>query len=299
MLPAWLMPHQQKLQLLIAKQLLAHGIMFTGVEGVGKGLLADWLAASLLCTSTQLRPCNGCKSCLLRIAGNHSDFLIIDASGSSIGVDAVRQLSLFMQGRAQQQAHKVVILPSAHKLTEAAANALLKTLEEPPQNSYLILHTNAEATLPSTVLSRCQRWPIAAQFGPDAEQWLSMQSGVAVPDYLLTYCAGGPLKALSMIESGEISHINTALNALQAYLQKKLSLQECIKVVESTADLNRLIGWFIRYDVLTNGKMTDGKKILAVHQLYNRWCRDAALILGQNKQLALSALLTELDKLQN
>ena len=103
MLPAWLMPHQQKLQLLIAKQLLAHGIMFTGVEGVGKGLLADWLAASLLCTSTQLRPCNGCKSCLLRIAGNHSDFLIIDASGSSIGVDAVRQLSLFMQGRAQQQ----------------------------------------------------------------------------------------------------------------------------------------------------------------------------------------------------
>ena len=299
MLPVWLESYRYDFDALLAKQHLAHAILFTGVEGVGKDVLAQWLAASLLCTTELKRPCNNCKSCLLRIAGSHSDLLVIDASGSSIGVDAIRQLSLFMQGRAQQQVNKVVILPSVHKLTEAAANALLKTLEEPPQNSYLILHTHAEATLPSTLLSRCQRWPIKAQFGAEAQQWLAMQSGKTVPDFLLAYCAGGPLKALSLIETDDVANISAALEALHAFFNKTLSLAECIKVLETITDLSRLFGWFIRYDVLAAGKITEERKIFAVHQLYNRWCRDAAIILGQNKQLALSALLTELDKLQS
>ncbi|HSG52728.1 MAG TPA: DNA polymerase III subunit [Rheinheimera sp.] len=299
MLPAWLATYQRDLADLQVKQQLAHGILFTGVEGVGKDLLAQWLAAFLLCTTELQRPCHKCKSCLLRIAGSHSDLLVIDASGTTIGVDAIRQLSVFMQGRAQQQANKVVILPSAHKLTEAAANALLKTLEEPPQNSYLILHTHAQATLPSTVLSRCQLWPVAAQFGADTQQWLSMQSGKTVPDFLLAYCAGGPLKALSLIETEEVANICAALEALKAFFNKTLSLAECIKILETSTDLSRLFGWFIRYDLLAAGKITQERKILAVHQLYNRWCRDAVMILGQNKQLSLSALLTELDKLQS
>ena len=123
---------------------LAHGLLFSGPSGVGKTDLANWLVAALLCTETK-KPCGQCKSCLLRAAGSHSDLLITDNSGSSIGVDAVRQLSHFLHGSAQQQSNKVVLLTQAEKLTESAANALLKTLEEPPKHSFIVLTSAAAA----------------------------------------------------------------------------------------------------------------------------------------------------------
>mgnify|MGYP006197657489 CR=1 FL=1 len=101
MLP-WLVHYQQQLEQLLHNARLAHGLLFIGPAGIGKTALANWLSAALLCTDAQ-KPCKACKSCLLRIAGSHSDLLVVDSSGSSIGVDAVRQLSVFMQGRAQQQ----------------------------------------------------------------------------------------------------------------------------------------------------------------------------------------------------
>ena len=152
MLPPWIAPYTEQFGSLIRQNQLAHGLLLKGPQGIGKQLLADWLVAALLCTEA-VPACGRCKSCLLRQAGNHPDLYITDSSGSSIGVDAVRQVSQFMQGRAQQQKHKVVILPDAEKLTEAASNALLKTLEEPPANSYIILYSANVQTLPATLLS--------------------------------------------------------------------------------------------------------------------------------------------------
>lgn len=304
MLP-WLVRYQQQFIPLLANQRLAHGLLLSGVEGIGKSALANWLAAALLCTelATALgtgpaEACGKCKSCLLRLAGNHSDLLIVDNSAGSIGVDAVRRLSQFMHGRAQQQLNKVVLLAQAEKLTEAAANALLKTLEEPPQNSFLILQTSAAATLPATLLSRCQQWPLAAESSSGAQHWLAQQSNRPVPDFLLTYCAGGPLKALKLLESGEADKVQTQIQTLQQFFAGQLALADCTKQLDSSSELRQLLGWFLRRHLLPAITTQEPQRLLAIHQLYNRWCRDETQILGQNRALALSALLTELTRLR-
>lgn len=296
-LQPWLIPYQQQLTTLLQNNQLAHGLLISGPAGIGKSVLANWLAASLLCTE-QLKPCGKCKSCLLRLAGSHSDLLIIDSSGSSIGVDSVRQLSQFMYGRAQQQLNKVVLLADAEKLTEAAANALLKTLEEPPQNSFLLLQTRASNTLAATLLSRCQHWALAAEFGAATLHWLTQHSNRAVPEFLLTYCAGGPLKALSMLESGEADQLQLTLHNLNQFLADKLTLQDIVKQLDGVSELRQLLGWFLTQQLLPAMTGQDPQRILAIHQLYSRWCRDEMQILGQNKVLALSAFLTELKRLQ-
>ena len=296
MLP-WLIGYQQQLNTLLTTGQLAHGLLLSGPEGIGKHQLANWLAAALLCTAETV-PCGQCKSCLLRQAGSHADLLIIDSSGSSIGVDAIRQLSQFMAGRAQQQRNKVVLLPGVEKLTEAAANALLKTLEEPPQDSFLILQTKASNSLAPTLLSRCQHWSLAAEYGDDTQSWLAQQSNRAVPDFLLHYCAGAPLKALTMLESGEADQLELLLNHLAAFFNDTQSLSQTVKQLEQATAVTTLLGWFLRRRLLPQLADVAPARILAIHQLYSRWCRDEIQILGQNKQLALSAFLTELKRLQ-
>lgn len=295
MLP-WLQPYQQQLNTLLQNNRLAHGLLFAGPSGVGKTDLANWLVAALLCTETK-KPCGQCKSCLLRAAGSHSDLLITDNSGSSIGVDAVRQLSQFMHGRAQQQQNKVVLLAQAEKLTEAAANALLKTLEEPPQNSFLILLTQASTTLPATLLSRCQHWQIAAQFGVDAKRWLSAHSNRPVAEFILSYSGGGPLKALALLESGEADQIQDAVQGLTQFLAGQQTLELTLKQLDFSTQLSPLFGWMLRQQLVPAMVGRSPDKQLALQALYSRFSRDEAQILGQNKALALSAFLCELKRL--
>ena len=292
----WLQQMTEQFNQLIATDKMAHAILISGVSGLGKAELANQLAATLLCSGAQ-KPCGSCKSCYLRLANNHPDLLIIDSSATTVGVDAIRVLSSFLHGSAQQQRNKVVVLTDAEKLTEAAANALLKTLEEPPAHSYILLTSAAAPLLPATVLSRCQQWAVAAQFSGVAQSWLEQQATVPVPDYLLSYCGGAPLKALAMLENGAAENLNTALNCLNGYMRDEVSLTDCVKSVGTIADLTPLLGWYLQQQLLPSLTEKAAAKQLALHQLFSRWCRDEKQILGQNKPLALTALLSSLKRL--
>jgi DNA polymerase III subunit delta' len=307
MLP-WLQKYQQQFHGLVKQSSLAHAMLITGPEGVGKTSLANWLIASLLCTNTgasnaagksDARPCEQCKSCLLRHAGNHADLLVVDTTQNSIGVDAVRHITLFMQSTAQQQQNKLVLLRHAERLTEAAANALLKTLEEPPKNSYLLLLSPYPARLTATLLSRLQHWPLAAQFDRHALHWLEQHSNRAVPEFLLSYCSGGPLKALNLLESGQADHIQTALQLLQQFFSERVSLQETVKQLLATEQVATILGFYLRQTYMPQLLQINAERLPLAHQYYMRWCRDEQNILGQNKSLALSALLTELRRLRH
>lgn len=150
-----------------------HGQLFYGLPGVGKQAMVEQLANSLLCLqSTNLSPCGQCKGCHLNQAATHPDKRVISVEGQSIGVDDIRSVSDFMNQSAAQNGAKVVVINDCHKMTTAAANALLKTLEEPSKQRFLLLTTSQLNQLPATILSRCAKMDIVVKSPQLAAQWL-------------------------------------------------------------------------------------------------------------------------------
>lgn len=290
----WLTSVQLQLGQLARNGQLHHALLFTGPQGVGKHQVAQRLAKQLLC----LQPfvdgaCGYCKSCLLVDAGHHPDLLALH-SDSSIGVDAVRELSQFMQGTPQQGGARVVLLPHAHKMTEAAANALLKTLEEPGRDSFLLLQTAHEQQLLPTILSRCQRWLIAPVNDQAALHWLAEQCRKPVPAYLLAYCAGAPLRALQLLESGQSEQIDQVLQLLPQYIAGDYPLTDMVKTLEAQSEATTILYWFVRQFGPT---LVDNRHCQQLFLRLAQWCRDEQQILGQNRTLALTALLLDVQRL--
>lgn len=291
----WLNSYQYKLTELAEAGRLHHALLLTGPVGIGKLVLSKRLAAYLLCkTPVQQLPCGLCKSCQLMASGHHPDLWQLPTEGSSsIGVDPIRALGQFMHGASQQGGVKLAIIPQAELMTEAAANALLKTLEEPPQNSFLILQSAHPAQLLPTILSRCQSWALAPVYGEQIETWLQEHSSRPVPDFLLQYVGGAPLLALKLLESDEAAAISAQLVMLKKFVSAQLDMYELLAHLPDTEQLASTLFWFIRQELWNKG----GEMQLKHHQLLvslQQWSRDRQLITGQNAVLNLSALLVQL-----
>lgn len=152
----------------IKQNLLPHALLLKGYALAGQDELAVWLANKLLCADNQgFDACGQCKSCLLVKSASHPDIQIIDNGDKTIGVDLVRLASQFFQKTAQLSQNKVVIIKSSENMTESAANALLKTLEEPTQNSFLLLSCNDVDLLLPTIISRCSQIQIQPPVGQE------------------------------------------------------------------------------------------------------------------------------------
>ncbi|MCQ2566585.1 MAG: DNA polymerase III subunit gamma/tau [Clostridia bacterium] len=144
------------LQNQIASGSTGHAYLFCGTRGTGKTTTARLLAKALNCTGNGAKPCGQCSACKAIAAGNFLDVVEIDAASNN-GVDDIRDLRESVNFPPAVGRTKVYIIDEAHMLTGPAANALLKTLEEPPQNVVFILATTEPSKLPATILSRCLR----------------------------------------------------------------------------------------------------------------------------------------------
>src|SRR5438552_2505679 len=139
---------------------IAHAYLFCGTRGTGKTSTARILAKCLNCESTgapTATPCNKCNSCLAVARGDDIDVIEIDAA-SNTGVDNVRDLIANAQYRPARRRFNVYIIDEVHMLSKSAFNALLKTLEEPPEHVKFILATTEPEKVLPTILSRCQRY---------------------------------------------------------------------------------------------------------------------------------------------
>ncbi|MGD9719681.1 MAG: DNA polymerase III subunit gamma/tau [Pirellulales bacterium] len=140
---------------------VGHAYLFTGARGVGKTSAARILAKALNCeTGPTATPCNHCDICESIAAGNDVDVLEIDGA-SNRGIDEIRQLRQNVGIRPSRARYKIYIIDEVHMLTREAFNALLKTLEEPPEHVKFIFCTTEAAKIPITILSRCQRFDFA------------------------------------------------------------------------------------------------------------------------------------------
>jgi len=148
----------------IEQERIAHGYIFSGHRGIGKTTVARILAMALNCRSAQQpisEPCGVCDSCTEIRAGNSVDVIEIDAA-TNRGIDEIRELREAARYRPARDRFKIYILDEAHQITDAAFNALLKTLEEPPGHVVFMLATTQPEDIPQTIRSRCQHFSFRA-----------------------------------------------------------------------------------------------------------------------------------------
>ena len=138
---------------------VAHALIFSGVRGVGKTTIARIMAKAINCHNQDEAPCDRCPSCEAIIAGNAMDLHEIDGA-SNRGIQEIRDLKENIRFLPAQERFKVIIIDEVHMLTTEAFNALLKTLEEPPEHVFFMFATTEIHKVPVTILSRCQRYEL-------------------------------------------------------------------------------------------------------------------------------------------
>lgn len=200
----WQAPAWAQVRAMIGAGRLPHALLLTGPPGSGKADFAAALAALLLCPDAGgEQACGRCRSCALFAAGTHPDLLQVapEDGGVQIRVDQVRAATDFAGLSLQLAPRKVILLRPADAMNTAAANALLKTLEEPPGATVLLLLASRAAALPATVLSRCTRLGLAARDEAGTGEVLDgLDAGEARA--ALALAAGAPLAARRYVEEG-------------------------------------------------------------------------------------------------
>lgn len=177
------------LQNAIVHQKISHAYIIQGEKYAGKKMIADIFARALQCEAGENKPCNQCRSCKQAINRNHPDIIYVSHEKPNvISVDNIRdQINGDIAIKPYSGAHKIYIMDDAQKMNQQAQNALLKTLEEPPEYAViLLLATNVEMML-QTILSRCVVMNIKSVSNETIKQYL--MENVHIPDYLATVCA--------------------------------------------------------------------------------------------------------------
>jgi DNA polymerase-3 subunit gamma/tau len=183
---------QKTLTNAIESRRIAHGYIFSGQRGTGKTTVARILARCLNCIHGPIaKPCGVCASCLEIAAGNSVDVIEIDAA-SNRGINEMREIRENVRYRPARDRYKVFIVDEAHQITKEAFNALLKTLEEPPEWVVFILCTTEAAEIPITIASRCQHFNFrSVEFARVMERmaYIAKQEGITADDETLSVIA--------------------------------------------------------------------------------------------------------------
>lgn len=182
-----------------------HAIAVTGSAGLGKSGFAARFARALLCSSPMPDGdgCGRCRSCRLQAAGSHPDHYVVHPesdTGGSIKVDQIRRLIGFLMRSSQYGGYRVALLDPADSMTLAAANSLLKTLEEPPAAAVLMLVARQLSQLPATLRSRCRLVQLQPPPADLAREWLAGHHPDAIR--LLALAGGAPLRAIAYAQAG-------------------------------------------------------------------------------------------------
>lgn len=238
---------------------IAHAFVLTGVRGVGKTTTARIIAKGMNCIGRDgkggatIEPCGVCEPCIAIAEGRHVDVMEMDAA-SRTGVDDIREIISSVHYRAASARYKIYIIDEVHMLSTNAFNALLKTLEEPPEHVKFIFATTEIRKIPVTVLSRCQRFDLRRMEPEDTIAYLKKlisKEGVSVADdalALITRAAEGSMRdAISLLDQA-IAHGagETSAEQVRAMLGladrgRILDLFELImqgKVAEALAELS-------------------------------------------------------------
>jgi DNA polymerase III subunit delta' len=225
------------LQNAIGSRKISHAYILYGEEGMGKKLLASTFAKTVQCEEGGIQPCNRCKSCMQANSNNQPDIIWVTHEKASIGVDDIRiQVNSDILVKPYNSPFKIYIIDSADKLTEQAQNALLKTIEEPPEYAIiLLLVSNSNVILP-TILSRCVQLSLKPVDKLAIKEYLMQE--YHVPDYLAEIAAdfsGGNVgKAIKYASSEEFEQMKEDVLHILKYIDD-MKLYEIISGLKTIA----------------------------------------------------------------
>jgi len=305
----------------INSERVGHAYLFTGARGVGKTSAARILAKALNCAEgTSPTPCNQCEVCLSVGSGDDVDVLEIDGA-SNRGIDEIRQLRQNVAVRPSRSRFKIYIIDEVHMLTKEAFNALLKTLEEPPEHVKFIFATTEPNKIPVTILSRCQRYDFAGidavaiqlrltqiaeaegvVIESEAAQILAMRACGSMRDSqsLLEQLLATGGKSISAAEVTSMLGIASAARLgriLKPLVESNAgeALAELDAAIVDGAEISQLVDQLLGYfrDVMTQAVGCDADRMLYALPGQHAEVREHAQQLGINKLLAMAQILDQ------
>ncbi len=260
---------------------VGHAYLFTGARGVGKTSAARILAKALNCVEGPTpTPCNQCDICRSINAGSDVDVLEIDGA-SNRGIDEIRQLRQNVGVRPSRARYKIYIIDEVHMLTKEAFNALLKTLEEPPEHVKFIFCTTEPTKIPITILSRCQRFDFAgirtASIQERLSQIVAAEGRTAEPE---------ALALLARRAAGSMRDSQSLLEQLLSFGHDRLTVSDIHTLLGTASDerLSALAGHLAGRNPAgalaeLDAAMTEGVEVGQLLEQLLGYCRDAMTLL--------------------
>ncbi|NIC38859.1 DNA polymerase III subunit delta' [Halomonas desiderata] len=197
----WHAPLWQQFLALHRSGRLPHAMLLSGPRGVGKQRFAEALLGYLLCASSGETACGQCHGCHMLAAGYHPDLLRVspEEGKRQIRIDPIREVNAFVSQTAQQGGHRVIVLSPAEAMNVAAANALLKSLEEPGARTQFLLLADVPSRMLATIRSRCQHWSLPLPEHEQSIEWLAKSlGGRDEAEFWLQVAGGLPLLAAEL-----------------------------------------------------------------------------------------------------
>jgi DNA polymerase-3 subunit delta' len=204
----WLKDSQQRLRAALVAGHMPHSLLVLSAPGLGAERLANWITALVLCESPGTRPCDACPACRLLRSDSHPDAHIVrlEDDAQQIKIDQVRELIDSLTLKSYRGGCKVGVIEGAEALNVNAANAFLKTLEEPSADTVLIMIARPNHRLPATIASRCLRLKVGPPPTDDAIAWLQANApGNDAWPAALALAGGAPLLAAQLNAEGLIA----------------------------------------------------------------------------------------------
>ncbi len=290
----------QKWQSLLEQQRLHHAILLCAQQGSGRTELVRYLAQTIMCQKSTTRHCHACHSCQLFAAGTHPDFHLIqpETKGKQLGIDAIRACVHFAWETSQLGGKRVILIKNIDAMTEAAANALLKTLEEPPSNCYFLLLSSSIDRLLPTLVSRCNIWKPELPDETKVQQWLADELGKAISLQVVRLNRGAPLAAKRFVESEMHLAHQELIEKLAQFINSKqglFALNEKIIKVDDYQALQWLSFLLLDLMKIQQGVMNDLVHCDQLNILVNI-AEQLPMMLVINQLQALNKLKLQLEK---
>lgn len=247
----WLSPLWTEWQSNLQADRFSNAALLISEEGMGSERLVEHFSRAVMCQNYPAEACGFCHGCQLMESESHPDFHVVkpEKQGKAITVEQIRQCNRIAQESSQLSGLRLFVIEPAEAMNESAANALLKTLEEPSATCMFLLVTHRNNALLPTITSRCQQWHLTTPDSSLVASWLSEQANKPVPAYASHINGNAPLATLDFVNQDKVSQYLSIESQLIAHCQNQADVTKLAKELasEPTEYLSWL--WYLLTDV--------------------------------------------------